>query len=123
MVSTYQIGTLRKRRQGLRIGAVRYLLRGVRKKDYARLDYFDVWLPTIAPSRELMIWFKKGEANKARWQSFVARYKREMHGNTDSRQTIKLLAELGKKTHISIGCYCSNENNCHRSLLQKSSFP
>ena len=53
---TFQIGSPRKRSDGLRIGTVRFLPRGVRKKDYARLDYFDVWLPSVAPSRELVHW-------------------------------------------------------------------
>jgi hypothetical protein len=26
---------------------VRFLARGVPKRDYARLDYFDVWLPIL----------------------------------------------------------------------------
>lgn len=41
-LSSFQIGTPRKRGEGLRIGTVRYLPRGVKKKDYAKLDYFDV---------------------------------------------------------------------------------
>src|SRR5437762_2524246 len=47
---TFQIPSPRKLTAGLRIGTVRFLSRGVQKKDYARLDYFDVWLPSIAPS-------------------------------------------------------------------------
>lgn len=116
MIYRYQIGTSRKRGEGLRIGTVRYLPRGVRKEDYARLDYFDVWLPTVAPSRNLMNWFKKGDHT---WLEFTVRYKREMLTNTDSRQTIKLLAQLGLKTKVGIGCYCADENRCHSTLLLK----
>jgi len=71
----YQTGTARKRGEGLRSGTVRYLPRGAGKKDYARQDYFDVWLPTLAPSRELMRWLNKEEINRERWQSFVNRFK------------------------------------------------
>jgi uncharacterized protein YeaO (DUF488 family) len=117
-IRSYHIGTARKSDEGLRIGTVRYLPRGVRKEDYARKDYFDVWLPTLAPSRELMGWYKKGELSKERWQLFAKRYKTEMQ-KSDSRQAIKLLAEFGKKTPISIGCYCGDENRCHRSILLK----
>ena len=117
-VQSYQIGSARKRGEGLRIGTVRYLPRGVRKDDYASKDYFDVWLPTLAPSRDLMGWYKKGESSKERWQLFAKRYKTEMQ-KTDSRQTIILLAKLGKKTLISLGCYCENEKRCHRSILLK----
>jgi uncharacterized protein YeaO (DUF488 family) len=115
-IQSYQIGSARKRGEGLRIGTVRYLPRGVKKEDYASKDYFDVWLPTVAPSRELMGWYKKGELSKERWQLFAKRYKTEMQ-KTDSRQVIKLLAEVSKKIPISIGCYCGDENRCHRSIL------
>ncbi len=117
-IRSYQIGTDRESGEGLRIGTVRYLPRGVRKEDYARDDYFDVWLPALAPSRELMGWYKKGELSKERWQLFAKKYRTEMQ-KTDSRQAIKLLAEVGKKTPISIGCYCEDENRCHRSILLK----
>jgi len=114
---TFQAGTSRKRGEGLRIGVVRYLPRGVKKQDYARLDYFDVWLPLLAPSKELLKWVHADPAE--RWPTFVERYKREMLNHTDSRQAIQLLAKLAKQTRISIGCYCSDEEHCHRSILRK----
>ena len=113
---TYQIGTPRKRGEGLRIGTVRYLPRGVRKRDYARLDYFDVWFPAAAPSRELVSWLR-ADVEK-RWDRFVGRYRNEMK-RAEARQAIKLLAEVAKRTPISIGCYCTNEHRCHRSILRK----
>jgi uncharacterized protein YeaO (DUF488 family) len=113
---TYQIGTPRLRGEGLRIGTVRYLPRGVRKQDYARLDYFDVWFPAAAPSRELVSWLR-ADVEK-RWDRFVGRYRNEMK-RVEARQAIKLLAEVAKHTPISIGCYCTDENHCHRSILRK----
>ena len=47
---TYQLGTPRRRGEGLRIGVIRHLPRGVRKEDYARLDHFDVGFPTWPPA-------------------------------------------------------------------------
>ena len=113
---TYQIGTPRKRGEGLRIGTMRFLPRGVRKQDYARLDYFDVWFPAAAPSRELVSWLRVDVAK--RWDRFVERYQNEMK-QAEARQAIKLLAEVAKRTPISIGCYCTNEHHCHRSILRK----
>ena len=55
---TFQIHSPRKRTEGLRIGTVRFLPHGVKKKDYAKHDYFDVWLPSVAPSRELIRWYR-----------------------------------------------------------------
>lgn len=108
-----QLGTPRDPEEGLRIGTVRFLPRGVRKQDYAKQDFFDVWLPTLAPSRELLSQVKHEELSLSR---FFARYRSEM-SETEPRQTIELLAEMAKRTPISVGCYCEDESQCHRSVL------
>lgn len=53
------------------------------------------------------------------WQTFAERYEREMITHTDSRQSLLLIAKLAQNTSLSIGCYCSDESRCHRSLLNK----
>jgi uncharacterized protein YeaO (DUF488 family) len=113
---TYQLGTPRKRGEGLRLGVVRHLPRGVLKEDYARFDYFDVWFPNVAPSAELLRWLH--ENPETRWTRFVERYVHQMK-EPDGRHAIKLLAEMAKRTPISIGCFCSDESHCHRSILRK----
>ena len=55
-VRIVRLGTPRASNEGLRIGTVRRPPRGVRKADYARRDYFDVWLPELAPSAPLVSW-------------------------------------------------------------------
>ncbi|HLG17653.1 MAG TPA: DUF488 family protein [Blastocatellia bacterium] len=116
---TFRIGTPRKAEEGLRVGTVRFLPRGVKAEDYARLDYFDVWFPLVAPSSELLKWLKSREwtSEPVRWSKFKARYVAEMK-KTDARQAIKLLAELAKATPLGIGCYCEDESTCHRSILR-----
>lgn len=120
-LKSYQVGSQRKRGEGLRIGVVRYLPRLVLKKDYAKKNYFDVWLPTLAPSRKLLADMKRRQQEGAYWEdlwpTFKRRYEREMLNNTESRQTILLLAKLAAQTPIAIGCYCPSEERCHRSLL------
>lgn|SRR5262249_32640503 len=118
-LSTYQAGSPRKRGEGLRIGTVRFLPRGVRKKDYAKLDFFDVWLPILAPSRKLLGWLRGQELTPKISKQFFDRYKRELQSNTDARQVIQMLAELSKRTPLSIGCYCEDESQCHRHVLFK----
>ena len=115
---TFRVGTPRKPDEGLRVGTVRFLPRGVKKEDYARLDYFDVWFPLLAPSAELLRWMKVRDwpSEQVRWSKFKERYIAEMK-KTDARQAIKLLAELARATPLSIGCYCENESFCHRSIL------
>lgn len=112
-IQTFRIGTPRKKGEGIRIGTVRFLPRGVKKEDYARLDYFDVWFPLLAPSQKLFQEFRSGQKT---WEQFRKGYRKEMSA-TDCRQAILLLIELSKKTPIAIGCYCENESNCHRSVL------
>jgi uncharacterized protein YeaO (DUF488 family) len=110
---TVQLGTPRSPGEGLRIGTVRHLPRGVRKEDYARLDYFDLWLPILAPSRELLGSFQRGEIPLA---TLFRRYRREMQ-QTEAKQVIGLLAALASQTSLSVGCYCPDETQCHRSIL------
>lgn len=111
---TIQIGTPKQPGEGLRIGTVRYLPRGMRKDEYSKHNLFDVWMPILAPSRELLDAYGNGLSLKRTLQ----RYRREMQ-KTEARQTIQLLAELAKTTPISIACYCGNEGKCHRSVLSQ----
>ena len=56
MIRVVRLGTPRARGGGLRLGTVRLLPRGVKKEDFAKRDYFDLWLPEVAPSAELVSW-------------------------------------------------------------------
>jgi uncharacterized protein YeaO (DUF488 family) len=112
-LSTVQFGSPRKRGEGLRIGTVRFLPRGVRKADYARLDYFDVRLPQLAQSRKLLAEFKDGDVSMP---TFFRPYRAEMKC-TEPRQLIELLAAIARRTPITVGCYCDHESRCHRSVL------
>jgi uncharacterized protein YeaO (DUF488 family) len=55
-VRIVRLGTPRTPDEGLRLGAVRRPPRGVRKQDWGSRDYFDVWLPELAPSEDLRAW-------------------------------------------------------------------
>ena len=117
-LSNYRYGSKRRPGEGLRIGSARLLPRGIRKEDYAAQDLMDVWLPTIAPSQELLSWAHKHDIQDTKgWKTFAKRYRAEM-GKTDARQTIRTLAELAKRTPISVGCYCEG-THCHRFELEK----
>lgn len=112
-VQTTRAGSPRQRGEGLRIGAVRFLPRGVSKSDYARKNYFDVWLPSLAPSRPLVTRVLKSGMPVP---TFFRQYRKEME-NTEPRQVIKLLAEVAKHMPITLCCYCEDERRCHRSVL------
>lgn len=112
------LGSPRGEGEGLRLGTVRRLPRGVRKEDYARLDYFDVWLPELAPSTELLDYAKAEPFTPERWETFVQRYRREMH-EPPAQRLLALLAALSHRTDLAVGCYCADPGQCHRSILRE----
>jgi uncharacterized protein YeaO (DUF488 family) len=107
-----RLGSARARGEGLRLGTVRRPPRGVRKADYARRNYYDLWLPELAPSAKLI-----AQADKS-WERFVSGYRREMRAPTAQR-LIELLARLSHHANFSVGCYCEREERCHRSILRQ----
>jgi uncharacterized protein YeaO (DUF488 family) len=113
-----RLGTARHPKEGLRIGTVRWPPRGVRKADYARRDYFDVWLPELAPSGRLVSWLLSEAITPKRWAVFERRYRKEML-EPAAQHLVALLASVSSQTYFSVGCYCEDESHCHRSLLKK----
>jgi uncharacterized protein YeaO (DUF488 family) len=113
-----QLGSSRSPDEGIRLGTVRRPPRGVARADYARLDYFDLWLPELAPSAGLLTWARSKPFSDQRWASFVRRYRAEMAKAPSSRM-IELLAVLSRNTNLSVGCFCDDERRCHRSLLRQ----
>jgi uncharacterized protein YeaO (DUF488 family) len=114
MLKTFQIGAPKKRGEGIRIGATRRPPRGVPRVRWKSDGYFDVWLPTVAPSESLRRRLRTRSIGK--W--FFDAYEREM-AKTNARQTILLLAEIAGHTPIAIGCRCEDETMCHRSRLRR----
>jgi uncharacterized protein YeaO (DUF488 family) len=115
-VSIVRLGSPRLPGEGLRLGTVRRPPRGILKADYASKDYFDVWLPSLAPTPDLVKLASSGTAQH--WRRFVTRYRREMT-RTDARALIEVLAALSHATNFSVGCYCADESRCHRSILRQ----
>ena len=118
VVRVVKLGTRRHPGEGLRLGTVRYPPRGVRKEDYGVRDYFDVWLPELAPSAPLVAWALSEPFTPKRWAVFERRYRREMC-LPSAQRLIVLLAALSLQTKFSVGCYCEDETRCHRILLKK----
>lgn len=113
-----RLGSPRQRGEGTRIGTVRRPPRGVRKEDYARLDFYDTWLPQLAPSAELVNMARARTQTPAGWKQFQKKYMRELQ-SPDALRLLDLLAALSKQTDFSLGCYCEDEETCHRSILRK----
>lgn len=113
-----RLGTPRRQGEGVRLGTARRPPRGVRKSDYARLNFYDVWLPELAPTQKLVSWALAEPWTDARWRRFARDYRREM-GDPGAQRLLDLLAALSKTTNLSVGCYCEDESRCHRSLLRE----
>ena|SRR6516164_2512569 len=117
-VRVVRLGAPREADEGLRIGTVRRPPRGVRKEDYAPRNYFDIWLPELAPSAPLVSWALSQPFTPKRWAVFQRRYRQEMR-QPAAKRLIGLLAALSSQTNFSVGCYCEDESRCHRSLLKE----
>lgn len=112
-----RLGAPRTRGEGLRIGTVRRPPRGVPKADYASRDFYDVWLPELAPSAALVKRALHATDDRA-WRAFERRYRAEMK-KPEAARLLDLLAALSKDTDFAVGCYCADERRCHRSVLRK----
>ena len=117
-IRVVRLGTPRLPDEGLRLGTVRRPPRGVRKEDYASRDFFDVWLPELAPSQELVSAAMSQDLTPAKWKAFTAKYRNEMK-QPAPQHLLQMLAALSKTTNLSVGCYCEDESRCHRSLLRE----
>lgn len=115
-VHIVRLGSDRRPGEGLRIGTVRRPPRGVPKAEFASGNWYDVWFPTLAPSVETM---KLGQQAQtpAQWNAFVRAYRKEM-AVPDAAHAIALLAALSQRSDFAVGCYCADEDRCHRSVLR-----
>ena len=111
-----RLGSPRTPGEGLRLGTVRRPPRGVPKAEHASRDFYDVWLPDLAPSESLV---KEGlhASDERAWRVFAKRYRAEMK-RPEATRLLALLAALSHQTNLSVGCYCAEEARCHRSVLK-----
>jgi uncharacterized protein YeaO (DUF488 family) len=112
-VHTYRYSEA-KNLPGLSIGVTRQAPRGVRKEERVSRGFFDVWLPMLGPSRELLAAFR---AKEMTFSAFTRRYRAEMK-RPEARQAIALLAAVSKSQRINLGCFCCDPERCHRSILR-----
>jgi uncharacterized protein YeaO (DUF488 family) len=111
-----RLGTPRTAGEGLRLGSVRRPPRGVPKAEFGKRDYYDTWLPTLAPSAALVAQALAARDEKS-WSAFRRKFEAEMKQPEASR-LLDLLAALSHQTSFSLGCYCEDESRCHRSVLR-----
>ena len=112
-----RLGSPRLPGEGTRIGTVRRPPRGVPKDQFSTGDWYDVWFPNLAPSVETLK-LGQGATSPSQWAAFVRKYKAEMT-EPEARHDLQLLAVLSHTSDFSVGCYCENEERCHRSILKQ----
>jgi uncharacterized protein YeaO (DUF488 family) len=117
MLRVVRLGAPRLPDEGLRIGTVRRPPRGVPKSEYATQDWYDVWLPDLAPSAELVASAQDARTDRE-WNAFVRKYRAEMKAPERAR-LLDLLAAMSGVANFSVGCYCETESRCHRSVLRE----
>ena len=115
-IRVVRLGSPRATGEGLRLGTVRRPPRGVPKSQFAARDFYDLWLPMLAPSEPLVKTALRATTS-GQWSSFVKRYRAEMK-RPDSSRLLDLLAALSHAADFAVGCYCENEARCHRSVLR-----
>jgi uncharacterized protein YeaO (DUF488 family) len=112
-----RLGSARLLGEGVRFGTVRRPPRGIRKSEYASKNFYDVWLPTLAPS-QATVKLALGSLSDRDWRRFVKKYRAEMTA-PHCRSMIDVLAALSIQADFSVGCYCADESRCHRSVLRE----
>jgi uncharacterized protein YeaO (DUF488 family) len=111
-----RLGSKRESGEGLRLGTVRRPPRGVPKSEFAKRDYYDVWLPQLSPSQKLVTQALKATTER-QWSAFERAYRHEMK-QPDAAHLLDLLSALSHGSALSVGCYCEDERRCHRSILR-----
>lgn len=91
--------------------------RGVPKREFAARDFYDAWLPELAPSEVLVKIALQAEDERA-WRGFVKRYRAELK-RPEAQRLLALLAALSRESAHDVGCYCADEARCHRSVLRE----
>lgn len=112
-----RLGSARAPDEGLRIGTVRRPPRGVPKAEFGSRNYYDVWLPTLSPTPEL-VHEALAATTDTEWRAFTRKFRKEM-ANGDASKVLDVLAALSATTNFSVGCYCEHESRCHRSVLRE----
>jgi len=89
----------------------------VPKGEFASRDFYDVWLPNLAPSQELVSFAQKFQDERS-WKIFQRKFRAEMN-KPDAARLLDVLAAFSHQTRFSLGCYCENQERCHRSVLKE----
>ena len=100
--------------EGLRILVTRYRPRGLAKAN----ETWDVWLPELAPSKELHAAAYAKVGLGISWETYRARYLREMASQSDRIAELARRLKAGETITLLCSSQCDRESRCHRFLLK-----
>lgn len=103
---TKSIQRKRTKHDGIRICIMR--------RPDSNADY-DIWMPTLAPSHELLNAYHRGEVN---WDQFVVRFTKEVPKR--NKKFVELLADMASKRDVTILCWEETPEMCHRRLVAEA---
>lgn len=122
-IATKSISSPLESSDGLRVLVARFRGHRVPKSRY------DLWLPSLGPSEELLKQFLAGEIA---WGEFSREYRRELwlDGGADERNhtvknhgqkgLLRMLKYLATQQPVTLLCHCAEEEkHCHRHLLRQ----
>jgi uncharacterized protein YeaO (DUF488 family) len=118
MIRVVRLGAPRAKDEGVRLGTVRRPPRGVPKAEFATRDFYDVWLPELAPSGDILAEALSRPWTDASWRRFTRTYQKQMR-EPHAQHLIAMLAALSHQTKLAVGCYCEDPSRCHRTLLKE----
>ena len=75
---------------------------------------FDVWLPALAPSNQLLDACKEGKIN---WEGYVERFSQEVLENPQKAPFFQMLRLLSESSVVTLLCHEETDEKCHRRLL------
>jgi len=93
MIRVVRLGAPRAKDEGLRLGTVRRPPRGVPKAEFASRDFYDVWLPELAPSADVVSEALSQAWTDASWRWFTRSYQKQMR-EPHAQHLIVMLAAL-----------------------------
>lgn len=73
---------------------------------------FDIWIPTLAPSTELLNEYHKKKIN---WDEFEKRFRKEVL--LKEKKYLNLILYIAKKNIVTLLCWEETAEKCHRRLV------
>jgi uncharacterized protein YeaO (DUF488 family) len=81
---------------------------------YIKREAFHLWAKELAPSKELLTAYKRGEID---WFEYERRFREEFSNSPEAKAILQALIEIAKERDVFLICYEKSPERCHRRLL------